>query len=114
MHRGDLVICVQNGDYGKPRPAVIVQSNLFNEKHSSITICPISTHVIETPLFRLLLPPHKNNGLKQVSQIMVDKITSLKRNKIHRKIGEVTSDQLKKLDEAILLWLDLNKTRMIP
>ena len=107
MQRGDIVICAQNGDYGKPRPAVIVQSDLFNEKHDSITICPLTTHVIETPLFRLLLSPNKNNGLKQTSQIMVDKITSLKRDKIHQKIGALTADQINKLNDAILLWLDL-------
>ncbi len=104
MQRGDIVICVQSGSYGKPRPAVIVQSDLFNETHDSITVCPITTHVTETPLFRLLLSPNKNNGLKQTSQIMIDKITSIKRDKIHQKIGSLTADQIDKLNNAILLW----------
>lgn len=107
MQRGDIVIYAQNGDYEKPRPAVIVQSDLFNEKHDIITICPLTTHVIDTPLFRLLLSPNKNNGLKQTSQIMIDKITSIKRDKIRQKIGTLTSDQTNKLNDAISLWLDL-------
>lgn len=107
MQRGDVVICVQSGNYGKPRPAVIVQSNLFNETHNSITICPITTHLVEAPLFRLLISPTKQNGLKTASQVMIDKITTLKRDKIRQKIGTLTSDQINKLNDAILLWLEL-------
>ena len=55
MRRGDIVICVLASDHGKPRPAVIVQSDLFNETHDSISVCPITTHLVEAPLFRLLL-----------------------------------------------------------
>lgn len=107
MQRGDIVICVSNGDYGKPHPAVIVQADAFNKTHATLTVCPFTTHVIETPLFRLLLSPSKQNGLKEVSQIMVDKIMSLKRDKIHQKIGALTADQINKLNAAVLLWLDL-------
>lgn len=108
MQRGDIVVCVSSGDYGKPRPAVIVQADAFNKTHATLTVCPFSTHIIETPLFRLLITPSKHNGLKQPSQIMVDKIVSLKRDKIREKIGQLNADQIRKLDEAILLWLDLN------
>ncbi len=107
MQRGDIVICVLSGDYGKPRPAVIVQSNLFNDTHASITVCPITTHLIETPLFRLLLSPDKQNGLKNPSQIMVDKIATLQRDKIHQKIGLLTADQQNQLNKTIKLWLML-------
>src|SRR5579862_1509277 len=101
LKRGDIVTCASNGDYGKPRPAVIVQSDLFNDTHSSITICPVTSHLVETPLFRLLITPSKENGLKQHSQIMVDKITSLPREKIHNKIGKLNLEQLYNLNQAI-------------
>jgi mRNA interferase MazF len=77
LERGSVIVCVSNGDYGKPRPAVVVQSNLFNATHASITVCPITTHIIEAPLFRLLISPSQENGLKQISQVMIDKITSI-------------------------------------
>jgi len=107
MQRGDIILCVSNGDYGKPRPAVIVQADAFNKTHATVTVCPFTTHVIETPFFRLLISPSKHNGLKLVSQIMIDKIASLRRDKIREKIGALTADQIRKLDEAVLLWLDL-------
>lgn len=108
MQRGDIVVCVSSDDYGKPRPAVIVQTDLFNKTHATFTICPFTIHLIEAPLFRLWVSPSKQNGLKEVSQIMVDKITSIKRDKIHQKMGALTAEQMDKLNDAILLWLDLN------
>ena len=107
MQRGDIVVCVSNSDYGKPRPAVIVQADAFNKTHTTLTVCPFTTHVIETPLFRLLLSPNKQNGLKETSQIMIDKITTVKRDKIRQKIGTLTTDQINKLNDAVLMWLDL-------
>ena len=69
MERGDIIICALSGDYGKPRPAVVIQSDLFNPTHASITVCPITSHLIEAPLFRLSLIPNKLTGLTSVSQI---------------------------------------------
>lgn len=105
--RGDVVICVLSGDYGKPRPAVIIQSDLFNPTHASITICPLTTHLIDAPLFRLPVKPLTDNGLQNESQIMVDKVTSLKVEKIREKIGKLSEDQIISLDNTIRLWLGL-------
>lgn len=107
FERGDVVVCVMSGDYGKPRPAVVVQSDLFNATHDSVTLCPITSHYVEAPLFRILVAPNKANGLKERSQIMIDKVMTLRRNKIHQKIGVLTVDQQAQLDQALLLWLGL-------
>jgi len=108
MQRGDIVVCAISGDYGKPRPAVVTQSDLFNPSHASITICPITTHLIEAPLFRLLLATTPQNGLKVNSQIMVDKVTTLHRDKIHRVIGSLSIQQIESLDHALKRWLGLD------
>jgi mRNA interferase MazF len=108
MKRGDIVTCVLSGDYGKPRPAVIVQSNLFNPTHPSIVVCPITSHLIESPLFRLLLTPNRLTGIITISQIMIDKITAIKSEKITKKIGRLSSNEMLKLDETLKLWLNLN------
>jgi len=113
IQKGSIVTCVVSGDFGKSRPAVVVQSDLFNETHQSITICPITTHIVDAPLFRLLLAPDKINGLKMPSQIMVDKVVSIKRDKIRDAIGKLTTDQMVKLDKAIVVWLDLSKQMSI-
>ena len=72
VKRGDVVICTTSGDYGKPRPAVVVQSDLFNPTHASVTLCPITSNLQPAPLFRLDLAPAKDNGLKKPSQTTVD------------------------------------------
>lgn len=108
MQRGDVVVCVLKGDFGKPRPAVVVQTNLFNATHASITLCPVTTHLIKAPLLRLSLEPKASNGLKHASQIMVDKITTLHREKIHKKIGTLTKEQIDRLDDALKMWLALS------
>lgn len=108
IKRGDIILCALQGDYGKPRPAVVVQADIVNETHDSITLCPLTTHLIDTPLFRISLLPTKQNGLKVASQVMIDKITSQKRDKIREKIGSLTPDQLKKINDALRFWQDVN------
>jgi mRNA interferase MazF len=107
MKRGDIIICALSGDYGKPRPAVIIQSDLFNPTHASITVCPITSHLIDAPLFRLSLIPNELTGLTSVSQIMIDKIVSIKSEKVTQKIGELSPTQILKLNNALKLWLGL-------
>lgn len=107
MKRGDIVVCALSGDYGKPRPAVITQSDLFNATHASLVVCPITSHLVETPLFRLSIKPTKVNKLTHVSQIMVDKITAIKKERIQEVIGKLSLEELKRLDEALKLWLSL-------
>lgn len=107
LKRGDIIIYVLKGDYGKPRPAVVIQSNLFNDTHASITVCPITTHIIDAPLFRLILPPTKENGLNQSSQIMTDKVMTLQRDKIREKIGVLSHEQNINLNTAIKIWLEV-------
>jgi mRNA interferase MazF len=107
--RGDIVICAIQGDYGKPRPALIIQSNLFNATHSSFTLCPITSHLIEAPLFRITLSPTPENGLTTISQIMVDKLMSLQREKIKQKIGVINEEQLRSLSNALKIWLTVTE-----
>jgi mRNA interferase MazF len=77
LKRGDVVVGVASRDCGKPRPAVVVQGDFFNETHASITLCPITSHLIDAPLFRISVEPGAGSGLKTQSQVMVDKIMSV-------------------------------------
>jgi mRNA interferase MazF len=54
--RGDIVLTVLSGDYGKPRPVVVIQSDLFNETHASLVLCPISSEITGLTVFRAHLP----------------------------------------------------------
>lgn len=107
MKRGDIVIAVSPGDYGKPRPAAVVQSDVFNPTHASITLCPITSHLVDAPLFRLDLPPTKDNGLEVPSQMMVDKITTVRKDKLRQPIGRLTPAELDILNRALRLWLEV-------
>ena len=107
IKRGDVVICAAPGDYGKPRPAVVVQSDLFNGTHSSVAVCLITTHLQDAPLFRIPLPAGRMTGLKLESQVMVDKVIAIPRNKITGRAGALAAGPLKEIDNALRLWLEL-------
>lgn len=108
MRRGEVVVCAAPGDYGKPRPAVVVQSDLFNPTHASVSVCPITSELQDAPLFRLTIDPAPGNGLRARSQVMIDKLQSLRRDRIRRSIGVLSGTQLKKVDAALRLWLGLD------
>src|SRR6266508_5321277 len=87
IRRGDIVVVAIQGDYGKPRPALVVQSDLFSTL-PSVTICPITSLVrSDADLFRLTIEPTEENGLRQISQIAIDKITTVAKEKISRLAG---------------------------
>ncbi len=108
MTRGAIVIVAAKGAYiGKPRPAVVVQADLFNPTHSSVTLCPITSDCVDAPLFRITLPPGDRTGLANVSQVMIDKLVSVPRSAIVREIGLCDSSSLDLIDDALRLWLAL-------
>ena len=109
MKRGTIVVVSARGAYtGKPRPAVIVQSDLFNPTHASITICPVTSDCVDAPLFRLTLPPGSRTGLKVVSQVMLDKIVSVPRAAITAEIGECDDRELESVQDGLRRWLHLD------
>ena len=108
MTRGDIVVVAARGVYtGKPRPAVVVQSDLFSSTHESITLCLISSSPIDTPMFRVSLPPGERTGLLAASQVMVDKVVTVPRAAIVRHIGTCDSVYLLAIDDALRGWLSL-------
>ena len=107
IKRGDVVICAAPGDYGKPRPAVVVQSDLFNGTHASVAVCLITSHLEDAPLFRIPVGAGRTTGLKSESQVMVDKVIAVPRNKITGRAGMLPASVLKEVDDALRLWLEL-------
>jgi mRNA interferase MazF len=106
--RGAIVVVAAKAPYtGKPRPALVVQSDLFNPTHSSVTICPITSDCVDAPLFRIPLPPGERTGLHRTSQIMVDKIASVPRAAITAQLGRCDDNELRAADEALRRWLTL-------
>src|SRR5713226_4321932 len=85
MRRGDVVTVAAAGDYGKPRPAVIVQTDAFPENHASVVVCQLTSELVEAPDFRVTIEPVPENGLRLKSQVMADKPVTLRRERIDRK-----------------------------
>jgi mRNA interferase MazF len=88
------VVATKGAYTGKPRPALVVQSDLFDPTHASVTVCPITSDCVDAPLFRLGLPPGTRTGLKTVSQVMVDKIVSVPREAISGEIGQCDAREI--------------------
>lgn len=107
LKRGDLVVVALPGDYGKPRPALIVQADLFNETHASITIVPVTSTLVDAPLFRLTVEPSQENGLRSLSQLMVDKVTTVSRARIAQTIGRLEDHLVLRVSRALALWVGI-------
>jgi mRNA interferase MazF len=107
ISRGDVVIAAAPGDYGKPRPAVVVQSDLFNPTHASVVVCPITSLVMDAPLFRIALAPSAASGIRAESQVMIDKVMALKRERIRKQVGRLRAAEMRAIEQALRLWLGL-------
>jgi len=107
MKHGEIVIVVMSGDYGKTRPALVVQHDQANETHASVVVCPFSSHLIDAPLFRIQVEPSQDNGLAAPSQIMVDKVSAVKRERIRQVVGRVSDEVMVQVNRSMALWLGL-------
>ena len=106
MKRGDLVTVAISGDYGKPRPALIVQSDAF-DLHPSVIVLPLSSEMHDAPLFRVTVPANKETGLRTSSQVMIDKATAVPRTKIGGRIGHVDARTMRSVNHALRGFLGL-------
>lgn len=104
MRRGDLVTVALQGDLGKPRPALVIQSDLF-DAHPSVTILPVTSELRSAPLFRIALNPNELNGLSKPSQVMVDKPQSISREKVGAVIGHLDDETMLAVNRALAVFL---------
>jgi len=107
MRRGDLVTVALTGDYGKPRPAVIVQTDALSDTHASVIVCPLTSATTDIPEFRISIEPNPNNGLRVRSQIMADKPVTVRRDRIGQKIGQLKIDELSGLNKSLAFVMGL-------
>lgn len=102
--RGDLVVAAFPGDYGKPRPALVFQKDMFAGL-ASVTLLPLTTDLRDWPLFRIEVEPTEENGLRERSHVMIDKATTISRNKIARPIGHLDTATMRAVDTALASFL---------
>jgi mRNA interferase MazF len=107
MRRGEIwTVAAGKGYAGKPRPAVIIQDDHFDAT-ASITMCVFTTDPTDAPLIRLLVESSEQNGLQQQSRLMVDKITTVPKSKIGKRVGRLDDADLVRLNRAVLVFLGL-------
>lgn len=106
MKRGDLVTISTAGPYGKPRPALVIQANVF-EAIPSVTVLPLTSEIYDEHLIRITLYSEKNRGLKVTSQAMIDKVTTIPKTKVGEVIGWIEKDTLQVINSALRRFLDL-------
>jgi mRNA interferase MazF len=114
MRRGDVVVVAAAGDYGKPRPAVIVQTDAFPPAHASVVICQMTSEIVEAPDFRVTINPSKANGLLVRSQVMCDKPVTVRRARIGQTIGRLDADDIGRLNVALAFVMGLADSRTSP
>ena len=106
--RGSVVLVASRGaSSGEPRPALVVQADLWNATHASVAVCLITTTQVDAPLFRLPVLPSEGNGLRAPSQIMVDKLASVPASAIGETVGHVDGLTMRRVDEALRRWIGL-------
>ena len=108
ISRGDFVLVVASGDDGKPRPALVIQSDLYNDTHHSVTICLVTSTLVDAPLFRIPIRPLKRNGLNVTSHVMMDKVQTTRRDRIKSVIGVASLAEMRAVDAALRGWMSLD------
>jgi mRNA interferase MazF len=107
MKRGDVVVVAAAGDYGKPRPAVVVQTDALPQVHASVVICQMTSELTEAPDFRVTIDPSATNGLHLRSQVMADKPVTVRRERIGQVLGSLEPTDMARLNVALAFVMGL-------
>ena len=107
LRRGDIAIVAAPGDYGKPRPALVLQSDLFQETGSVVVALVTTDQRPQAPLFRKRIAPTDENGMRLPSDVMLDKLVSVPRTKISRAVGRLTDAEMAEITASLALFLGM-------
>ena len=102
-----MVTVAVAGDFGKPRPAVIVQTDALPGEHASVVVCQMTSEFSDTPDFRVTIDPTEQNGLRVQSQVMADKPVTIRRKRVGRQIGRLEDRDIARLNIALAFVMGL-------
>ena len=106
--RGDFVTIAMQGDFGKPRPALVIQADQFGE-HATVTVLPVTSTLVAAPLLRINVQPNVENGLQKPSQVMLDRTMTVKRDKIGQALGRIDVDAMVEVERCLAVFLGIAK-----
>ena len=107
MKRGAVVTVAATGDYGKPRPAVIIQTDALPTEHASVVVCQMTSDLTDAPDFRVTIEPSAKNGLRARSQVMADKPVTIRRERVGQQIGYLEDKDVARLNIALAFAMGL-------
>lgn len=108
MRRGDLVTVAVQGDFGKPRPALIIQANQFSD-HSSVSVLLITSSLVDAPMLRVTVEPGGTSGVLRTSQVMIDKTMTIRRDRLGRVVGRLEDDVMAEVERRLAIFLGIAK-----
>ena len=108
MRRGDFVTIAMQGDFGKPKPALVIQSEQFNE-HPTVTVLPVTSTLVAAPLLRITIKPNAGNGLQKPSQVMLDKAMTVMRDKVGPAFGHIDVNSMQEIERCLAVFLGIAK-----
>ena len=106
--RGNFVTVAMQGDFGKPRPALVIQADQFSE-HAIATVLPVTSTLVAAPLLRVTVQPSPENGLQKPSQVMVDKAITVKRDKLGPAFGRIDPNAMVEVERCLVVFLGIAK-----
>lgn len=106
MKRGDLITVAIQGDFGKPRPALVIQADSFDGL-PTVSVLPVTGTLTTAPLLRVTVEPDKENGLHKVSQVMIDKVITVKRDKTGQAFGHINPNLMIEIERRLALFLGI-------
>jgi mRNA interferase MazF len=107
MTRGDVVTVAATGDYGKPRPAVIVQTDALPASHASVVVCQMTSECSDATDFRVTIDPTAKNGLRVRSQVIADKPVTVRRERVGGRLGRLDDNDITRLNTALAFVMGL-------
>jgi mRNA interferase MazF len=108
MMRGDFVAIAMQGDFGKPRPALVIQADQFGEL-ASVTVLPVTSTLVAAPLIRITVSPDSENGLQRPSQVMIDKAMTVKLDKVGEVFGRIDANAMVEVERSLAVFLGIAK-----
>ena len=107
MKRGDLITVALQGEYGKPRPALVIQSDLFAQLTSTVTVALLTSTALDVPLIRVAVEPSERNGLRKRSYVMIDQIFSATTRRSGQVFGHLDDADMLAVNRALALFVGI-------
>ena len=108
MKRGDVVTVAVQGDFGKPRPALVIQADQFGS-HPSVTVLLITSSLVDAPMLRATVQPGGTSGVERPSQVMIDKAMTVRSDKLGLVVGSLPDDVMIEVERRLAIFLGIAK-----